>query len=49
LAGEIFFIAGLFTDKEHFSAARAFAENGLGAALPKIAGFTLSGRFAKSL
>jgi hypothetical protein len=49
MAGEVFFVAGLFADKKNFSAPRAFAEDGLRATLPEIASFAISGRIAKSL
>jgi hypothetical protein len=48
MAGEIFFIAGLFADKKYFSAASAFSEDSLRPALPEVASFAIGGRIAKS-
>src|SRR5687767_11797803 len=42
LARQIFFIAGLFADKHHYRPARAFTEDGLRSAFPKIATFAIS-------
>ena len=47
-ARQIFFVAGLFTDKEDFGATGSFAKNCLCAALPKIAGFAIGRGVAKS-
>jgi hypothetical protein len=49
MAGEVFFVAGLFANKKYFGAPRAFAEDGLRTALPEIAGLAILGRVAKSL
>jgi len=46
-AGQIFFVAGLFADEDNLGAPRAFAEDGLGAAFPKVAAFTISRGIAK--
>jgi len=48
VASEIFFVAGLFTDKKYFSAASAFAKDGLRTALPEIASFAIGSGLAKS-
>ena len=46
-AREIFFVARLFADKHHYRAAAAFAEDSLGAELPKVTSFATGGRGAQ--
>ena len=48
MAGKVFFIAGLFPDKDNFGASRAFPENGLRAAFPQVTSFAVCCRVAKS-
>src|SRR5207249_8836340 len=47
-ARQIFFVAGLFADKDDFGATGSFAKYRLRAALPKIAGFAIGRGVAKS-
>jgi hypothetical protein len=41
LASQIFFVAWLFADKQHYRSASTFAEDGLCSAFPKIATFAI--------
>src|SRR5882672_1958803 len=48
LSRKIFFIAGLFADKHHHSAATAFAEDSLRTSFPEVASFAAGGGRAQS-
>jgi hypothetical protein len=47
LAFEVFLIAGLLADQQDFGIGRAFAEDGLRAAFPEVAGFARFGGLAE--
>src|SRR6266498_3008750 len=47
MASEIFFIAGLFADEHDHRAAAPFAEDGLRASFPEVAGFAIGGGLAQ--